>query len=165
MVVAMRAHPQESLQKLGCETLTAVCLGLDGGAASARQQRAAQAGAIEAVTAAMQAHSDARYKGCTSLCAMCQGDDAWRPACRQRAVEAGALEAVVAWMRSRHESSYAQEIGCGTLRNVCYGDDAAAPARRQRAREAGALEAVAAAIKAHPHVLKQGHAARALLIA
>ena len=104
--------------------------------------------------------------GCYALCKMCQREAAARSALKQRVAEAGALEAVVVAMRAH--PCLQKMWGWEALNAVCYGDDAAAPARRQRAREAGALEAVAAAIEAHPEredVQKQGHAARALLIA
>ena len=55
-MAAMQAHPQEAgVQEDGCRALVNVCFG-DGAEGGAREQRAATAGAIEAVVAAMQAH-------------------------------------------------------------------------------------------------------------
>ena len=93
---AMQAHPQVAgVQEHGCRTLNNVCGG-DDAAAPARRQRAAEAGALEAVVAAMWTHlqvSGVQGQGCMALRSMCCGDDAAALARRQRALEAGAVEA------------------------------------------------------------------------
>ena len=98
MVAAMRAHPQAAgVQEQGSCALGHVCRGV-GAAAQARTQRAAEAGALEAVVAAMQAHLQAaggQEHACLVLRNVCGGVDAAALARRQRAVEAGAIEAVV----------------------------------------------------------------------
>ena len=79
-----------------------VCCGTDA-AAFARKQRAADAGGIEVVVAALQAHPQhagvQRY-GCGAVANVCSGSDAAARARRQRAVIAGATEAAVGAMQA-----------------------------------------------------------------
>ena len=195
---AMLAHPQAGrqawdLQYDGCFALHALCRGFTmtqseddaavspdsnpgpshSPAALARSQRAAEAGVLEAVVAAMRAHPVGYpIKGLErnaedadgmkdfdgffwALRMVCRGNDAAAAARRQRAAEAGVLEVVLETMRRAMvefaPSAYAwgvvQYQGCCTLRMVCYGDDAGAAARRQRAVEAGALDVVVEAMR------------------
>ena len=94
----MQAHPHAAgVQEHGSCALRNVCRGV-GAAAQARKQRAAEAGALEAVAAAMQAHPQAagvQKHACLVLRNVCGGVDAAALTRRQRAVEAGAIEAVV----------------------------------------------------------------------
>ena len=72
-----------------------------GAAVWARKQRAADAGAIEVVVVAMQAHPQGEgvlEQACRALCSVCFGTDAAGRARKQRAADAGAIEAVVAAM-------------------------------------------------------------------
>mmetsp|Transcript_17449 Transcript_17449/g.41497 ORF Transcript_17449/g.41497 Transcript_17449/m.41497 type:complete len:95 (-) Transcript_17449:214-498(-) len=92
-----------------------------------------EAGALEAVVAAMQAHPQAvgvQEMGCMALCNVCSGIDAAAPARRQRATEAGALEAVTAAMRAHPQAAVVQEHACAALINMCWGEDAAELARK-----------------------------------
>ena len=157
-VASMWAHPQAvGVQQQGCVLLNYVCCGTDveedPARLVARSQRAAEAGGLEAVVAAMRAHSqvtEVQEEGATVLCNMCYGRDAAGLARAQRAVEAGALEVVVAAMWSCLRVPEVAVVCCGLLHNVCYGTDAAGLARLQSAADAGALEAVLAAMRAHP---------------
>ena len=160
-IASMRAHPQAAgVQQQGCVLLNYVCCGTDEeedpARLAARSQRAAEAGGIEAVVAAMRAHAlvaEVQEEGATVLCNMCYGRDAAGLARAQRAVEAGALEAVVAAIWACPHEPEVAVVCCGLLHNVCYGTDAAGLARLRRAAEAGALEAVLAAMRAHPEVV------------
>jgi len=143
-----------------CE-LHRLCNGADA-AVRARAQRAAAAGFIEVVVAAVRTHQEIPNLvslGCISLTAVCGGDDAAGRARKQRAAEAGAIEAVVEAMRAHPQAADMQErtcrknvpyLGCMLLTAVCGGDDAAGRACKQRAAEAGAIEAVVEAMRAHP---------------
>ena len=67
-----------SVQEEGCGTRYSMCWGTNA-AALAHQECAAEAGAVEAVAAAMQAHPQAvgvQEWGCTALCSMCYDGDA-----------------------------------------------------------------------------------------
>ena len=119
------------------------------------EQAAADAGALEAVVAALCAHPQVaavQVRGCTVLTNVCGGHDAAGPARKQRAADAEALEAVVNAMRAHPQVAAVQWWGCEALDNVCCGDDTAGRARSQRAADAEALEAVVAALCAHPQV-------------
>ena len=161
-IASMRAHPQAAgVQQQGCVLLNFVCCECtdeeeDPARLAARSQRAAEAGGIEAVVAAMRAHAlvtEVQEEGATVLCNMCYGRDAAGLARAQRAVEAGAVEAVVAAIWAFLHTPEVAVVCCGLLHNVCYGTDAAGLARLRRAAEAGALEAVLAAMRAHPEVV------------
>ena len=158
MVEAMQTHPQHThVQRGGCKALGDLCCG-DDAAAPARQQRAAEAGAIEALVEAMQTHPQHTYVqhwGCKVLGDLCCGDDAAALARKQRVMEAGAIEAVVEAVdhqdHKQHFRSWSvQKHACRMLGNVCWGEDAAALARRQRVAEVGALEALVEAMQARP---------------
>ena len=123
---------------------------------------AAEAGATEALLAAMRAHPtvrDVQAHACDALSAVCEGDATAgdeaavgraRAHAAQQAAEAGALEAVAAAMRAHGGSASVQAAGCRALGSVCEGDDAAALARCKRATAgAGAIELVVAAMRAH----------------
>ena len=81
----------------GASELAYVCYG-DDDAAPAHKQRAAEAGAIEALVEAVRAHpqvADVQEAACGALGNMLRDEDstdAAAPARMQRAVEAGALE-------------------------------------------------------------------------
>ena len=161
-IASMRAHPQAAgVQQQGCVLLNFVCCECtdeeeDPARLAARSQRAAEAGGIEAVVAAMRAHAlvtEVQEEGATVLCNMCYGRDAAGLARAQRAVEAGAVEAGVAAIWAFLHEPEVAVVCCGLLHNVCYGTDAAGLARLRRAAEAGALEAVLAAMRAHPEVV------------
>ena len=88
---------------LGCMSLNAVCCG-DDAAAPARKQRAAEAGALEAVVEAMRAHpqvarvQEYSYEALLTVCG--GGASAAARARWQRAAQAGAREVVVAAMQA-----------------------------------------------------------------
>lgn len=116
------------------------------------EQAAAEAGAIEAVVAAMQMHSQmacVQVPGCRILRNVCFGSDAAGLARSHRAAEAGALEAVLAAMRAHPQVADVQVEGCSALVSVRNASDAAGLARSHRAAEAGALEVLVAAMRAH----------------
>ena len=118
-------------------------------------QAAAEAGVIEAVVEAMQAHPQVaavQLQGCAALAIVCCGNDAAGRARKQRAAAAGALEVVVAAMWAHSQFASVQRLGCMALSNVCSGHDATGLARPQRAADAGAFEVVVAAMRAHSQV-------------
>ena len=119
------------------------------------EQLAAEAGAIDAIVAAMQAHPqvvEVQVEGCRVLRNVCCGTEAAGGARKQRVADAGAIEAIVAALQAYPQEAGVQEQGCRALRNVCCGTDAAGSARKKRAAAAGAIEAAAAAMQAHPQV-------------
>jgi len=82
--------------------------------ALARKQRAADAGGIELVVAAMQAHPQVvsvQDFGCCALFNVCYGSDAAARARRQRAVIAGATEAVAGAMQAHPGDAAVQRHG------------------------------------------------------
>ena len=120
-----------------------------------------EAGAIEAVMEALQAHpqvAGVQQWGCAALARMCDGDplDARETAPpspnKQRVVEAGAIEAVVEALQTHLQVAGVQMEGCAALEGICgrWGSNASARARRQRAVEKGAIETVVATMWAHP---------------
>ena len=116
------------------------------------EQAAAEAGTIEAVVAAMQAHVHVvgvQVPGCRVLRNVCFGSDAAGLARSHRAAEAGAIEAVVAAMRAHSQVADVQVQGCSALISVRNASDAAGLARSERAAAAGALEVLVAALRAH----------------
>ena len=157
VVEALRAHPQEGIGKhiavRGIAVLHSLCLS-DDAAGRARKQRAAGAGALEAVVASLRAHvqvSDVQHLGCMALITVCEGDDAAGRARKQRASAAGALEVVVEAMQAHPQEAEVQADGCEALLCVCgRGASAAARARRQRAAQAGGRTVADAAREAHP---------------
>ena len=133
--------------RAGCHALMSLCDGgtvdlCDGGtgnAADDRRQQAVEAGALEAVVAAMFTHpeEEVQHEGCWALHAICwvPNDEARREqhgGRMQRAAEAGALEAVAAAVLAHEHLGY---MGRLTLANICSGEDDAAGLRRQRAAE------------------------------
>ena len=96
-IASMRAHPQAAgVQQQGCVLLNYLCCDTDEeedpAQLAARSQRAAEAGGIEAVVAAMRAHAlvtEVQEEGATVLCNMCYGRDAAGLARAQRAMQCG----------------------------------------------------------------------------
>ena len=90
-----------------------MCVGTDA-AAFARKQRAADAGGIELVVAALQAHPQValvQQDGCQALVDVCFGSDAAARARRQRAVTADATEAVAGAMQAHPGDAAVQRQG------------------------------------------------------
>ena len=78
-----------------------------------RRQRAAGAGAIEEVVAAMRAHpqaADVQEEGCRALSNMCSGGSGVR-ARRRRATQAGARTVAVVAMQAHLDHGEVQRIG------------------------------------------------------
>ena len=125
-VAAIRAEAQElggmaaPVQQLGCMALAAVCEG-DDAAGRARKQRAAEAGALEAVVEAMramQAHLQVRggdvlqIYGCRALVSVCGGGaSAAARARRQRAAQAGGRTVAAAAMQAYPDNVNLQGAG------------------------------------------------------
>ena len=141
VVAGMTAHPQlrarGECQRAGCHALMSLCDGGIGNAADDRRQQAVEAGALEAVVAAMFTHpeQEVQHEGCWALHAICRvpDDEARREqhgGRMQRAAEACALEAVAAAVLAHEQLGY---IGRPTLAKICSGEDDAAGLRRQRA--------------------------------
>uniref|UniRef100_A0A7S3SSY8 Uncharacterized protein n=1 Tax=Emiliania huxleyi TaxID=2903 RepID=A0A7S3SSY8_EMIHU len=145
-----------------------MCAG-DDAAGLARKQRAAAAGAIQAVVAALQAHpheaavaalqahpqvAEVQEEGCAALVNVCDGDDDAGLARKQRAAGAGAMELVVAAMQAHPQAVGVQQYGCWAMVNVCHRTPGAGLARIQRAADAGGasagIELAVAAMQAHP---------------
>ena len=105
-----QAHPQVAcVQLVGCGLLHNVCFGSDEAgvarseAGLARSERAAEAGALEVVVAAMRAHlhvAGVQEIGCIALVELCGGPSDAARARRQRATEAGGRVVVVAAMQA-----------------------------------------------------------------
>ena len=104
---------QGGVQLRGCEAMAFVCLGTDA-VGLARIQRAADAGAIEAIVAALQAHpqeAGVQEHGCQALRTVCCGTDAAGSARKQRAAAAGAIEAAAAAMQAHPQVAGVQGQG------------------------------------------------------
>jgi hypothetical protein len=116
-----------------------------------RATRAGNAGAIEAVVAAMRAHADsARLQviACMVLCAHVCPTCVLGAPCEVnilRARNAGALEAAVAALR-RHTDRKVQISVCSLLQILPYSSEES----RTIAASAGAIEAVVEAMRVHP---------------
>ena len=135
---------------------------------AAEQQRAAEAGAVEAVVAVLRTHPQEEVVqdlGGWALACICghsevqvqflgstEGLQTQRAGRRQRAVEAGAVETLVAALRAYPQVQTVQSGSCWALSSICAGSDGAAETRRQRAEEAGAVEAVMVALRTYPLV-------------
>uniref|UniRef100_A0A7S3WLC5 Armadillo repeat-containing domain-containing protein n=1 Tax=Emiliania huxleyi TaxID=2903 RepID=A0A7S3WLC5_EMIHU len=130
-----------------------MCAG-DDAAGLARKQRAAAAGAIQAVVAALQAHpheaavaalqahpqvAEVQQQGRIIVINMCAASDAHS----QRVADAGAIEAIVAALQAADPEEWdeVEQDCCQALANVCSGTCAAGLARKQRAADAGAQAA------------------------
>ena len=134
----------------------------------ARRQRAAEAGAIEAVVDAMRAHrahqveeegeeeedersASFQHDCCWALRLMCYGDDAAALARKQRATVAHAIAAVVEAMRAHPHAANLQIEGCKALTYICNGPGTTGQSRKQLALGAGALGVVVGAMQLHAH--------------
>ena len=152
-VAALRAHVAKEVCGRVADLCTEQC----------NRQSAAEAGALEAVVAAMLAYPQVvsvQEQGCMALRNISVGGDAAALARKQSAAEAGALEAAAAALHAHPQAVRVQEHGCAALYYVCFGSDAAAAARRQRAVEAGGRGAATSAMQAHPgnaEVRRLGH--------
>ena len=102
------------MQVYGCWALFNVCAGEDA-AALARSQRAAEAGAIEAVVAALRAHprvASVQQYGCLALFDVCAGGDEEEALARwRRASQAGGRAATAAAMRAHPRNTEVQRFG------------------------------------------------------
>ena len=84
-------------------------------------QPAAEAGAVEAVGVAMQAHrqvAGVQERGCAALVNMCCGTDAAGLARRQRAVGAGGRGAAAAAMQAHPGLVEVQRLGQGVIDRI-----------------------------------------------
>eukprot|EP00964_Phaeocystis_antarctica_P005101 scaffold2788_cov69-Phaeocystis_antarctica.AAC.6 len=114
-VAALQAHPQVAcVQLAACELMHNICFGSDEEGHSlvrletglARAERAAEAGAIEAVVAAMRVHphvAAVQEIGCIALIELCGGTSPL--AHRQRAIDAGGRTVVVAAMQAHPDDA------------------------------------------------------------
>ena len=113
-----------------------------GGDDEAKRVAAGEAGAIEAVVAAMRAHgsnAEVQKQGCWALENMaCDAEN------KVKAGSAGAIEVVVAAMRAHASNAGVQQRGCGALMNMTFNDE-----NKVKAGSAGAIESVVAAMRAH----------------
>ena len=102
------------------------------------------AGALEAIVAAMNAHSQERLQGsaCVALATLCRGIDDAGLSRKQRAFEAHALEAVLAAMDTFPIAEFLQNGACDALTNICVGFDRAALARRQHAIQLRVMDSI-----------------------
>ena len=120
---------------------------------------ACDAGAIEAVVAALTAHGadpTVQAVGCRTLVELGANRDGYS---KLRAASAGAVEAVVAALRAHGANAAVQEHGCAALVIICGNVDN----NTVKARAAGAIEAVVAALRAHgANAAVQEHACDAL---
>ena len=106
---ALRAHGSVSRVALAaCRRLVNLCQ------EAQNKQPAADAGALEAVVAALQAHpqvAGVQQFGCWAVASVCVGSDAAAMARRQRAVIAGATEAVAGAMQAHPGDAAVQRQG------------------------------------------------------
>ena len=154
VVAALRAHVAVAwVVERACLRIRVLC------EPEGSELAAAEAGVIEAVVEAMQAHPHLavlQEQGCAALGDVCYGNDAAGLARSQRAAEAGAIEAVVDAMRAHLQDGDVQEFGCCALLNMTFCsslvflDNEAGEARRLRASQAGGRAAAVAAMHAHP---------------
>jgi hypothetical protein len=104
-----------------CRAVGNVCRGVDA-AGRARSQRAADAGAIEAVVAAMRAHPQVegvQEYGCFALFNVCRGDGEEEALARwRRASQAGGRAAAAAAMQAYPRNTEAQRLGQGLLEQL-----------------------------------------------
>ncbi len=139
LVALMYAHGTKTdVQEAACKALVTLCLKLD------NLPKAGGAGAVEAVVAALRAHSAnaaVQEQGCWALRNICcnNADN------QAKAGGAGAVEAVVAALRTHSANAAVQEQGCRALCNLCT--DSAD--NKAKAGGAGAIEAVVAVLRAH----------------
>ena len=120
-----------------------------------RAQRAAEAGAIEAVVGAMRAHAqvyELQEHGCGVLQNACVGDNAAARARQLQAANAGGVEALLGAMEAHApdvddgRNEYLQDGCCAALRALCRHSASVAA----RALQAGGRTTVAAAMQAYP---------------
>ena len=105
----MQAHAQvNELQYHGSSVLSNVCAG-DHAAARARQLQAANAGGVEALVGAMEAHEDEYLQEscCGALRALCRRSDS----VAARALQAGGRRAVAAAMQACPGNNELQDYG------------------------------------------------------
>jgi len=109
VVAALRAHVAVAwVVERACLRIRVLC------EPEGSELAAAEAGVIEAVVEAMQAHPHLavlQEQGCAALGDVCYGNDAAGLARSQRAAEAGAIEAVVDAMRAHPQVAQVQEDG------------------------------------------------------
>ena len=111
------------MQAEGCGALSNVCFGSDA-AGLAREQQAAEAGALEVVVAALRAHQQVaavQKDGCRALINVCGGGtDAAGLARRRRAAQAGGRAVAAAAMQAHPGDSELQ--WCGQLVLTCLAE-------------------------------------------
>jgi len=162
VVAAMRAHDDsEYLLGRACLALSALMHVADADSNCGVDRfvcRAAEAGAIEAVVAAMQAYAgdELNYEACSVLCILAGGGSS----VVDRMVRAGGIEALAAAMRTRDARGYSSVAvhmeACTALRHLLEDVDhtgefvrAGAADTRARARQAGVAVAMTAANECH----------------
>lgn len=145
VVAALKAQPGTApVQQHGCGAINGLCAG-EGADADARANKAAEAGALEAVLNTLTA-AETRAKpavvefGCLALGTLVRGESC--EARKQRAIDAGAFTAVAGAMTVHATVLGVQEEGVGALINLCDGIDELAAARRTLASEAGVKAAL-----------------------
>lgn len=155
-------HADARVQSWAACPVASICSG-DDEAAAQRKRQAVEAGALEAMVAAMTWHQDEAKVQVWAACMVdriCQGSDVAGLDRKQQAVEAGWLEALVSAMKAHADDEDVQFHSAKALHNIC-GDSAVR--WKQQAAKAGAIEALVAAMVAHREDVKvQGWAAGAL---
>ena len=158
VVAVLQAHPQVAcVQLAACELIHNICFGSDEAGHSlvrseaglARAERAAEAGAIEAVVAAMRAHpheAAVQEIGCVTLIELCGGTSHLA----QRAIDAGGRTVVVAAMQAHPDDAevqwYLWAAGSELLRGTDGHSEVPTPRRNPRrhlARGRAALRVLA----------------------
>jgi hypothetical protein len=93
------------VQEQACRALAGITVGTDA-AGDARKQKAADAGALPEIVAAMKTHQNVagvQEHACWALANITAGTGAARGARAEKAVDAGALEAIVEAMNNTHQ--------------------------------------------------------------
>jgi hypothetical protein len=159
-VTALQTHPtSDRVLRVASSLLTNLSyFALDAGDAAretAQQHtaRAARAGAVQAIVAAMQARpasmlaGEAVGSGVRALRNIMLVDAAHKPL----VANLGAVEVVLAAMEAHRQKALVQTVGLRFLHSICSGADCDATTKRcKRAMDANALATVVAAKKAHP---------------
>ena len=114
-----------------------------------RRQSAADAGALPAIVAGMQAHAAkprVQEKACLAIANICSGTDENGLARKALAFDAGVVTASVAALLAHAEDAAVAATAAAAIGNVCYAGDASGLQRKHAAYEAGAIAPIAAAL-------------------
>ena len=147
LVIAMRNHhAARNVLANCCTALGNICY-----KNTIHKERATEAGAFEAIVAALQVYStsaDVQVRGCIALTSIWSGGDAEARARRQRATDVGAIGVVA---NAAHMSSpRVVDAACAAMATLFTDCDPVGLARKQCAASAGIIGVVVGALRQHP---------------